>query len=121
MEIEHYNAIAKIVGGNLQGYTRLDALINSLTRYFETEDENFNSKDFRSACLNGDVMEEQPRMDTTPTKIEISPTIVENKANNWNPPTTASVRSEDKEYVEATARMHERNLLRVEKFKKRSK
>ena len=30
MEIKHYNAIAKIIGGNLQGYTRIDALINSL-------------------------------------------------------------------------------------------
>jgi hypothetical protein len=82
MEVEHYNAIAKIVGGNLHGYTRLDALINSLTRYFESVDENFNPKEFRSACLNGDIMEEQPKMDTTPIQVETSPTIVENRANN---------------------------------------
>ena len=42
MEIKHYNAIAKIVGGNLLGSNNLEMLINSLSKYFESEDENFN-------------------------------------------------------------------------------
>ena len=82
MEIKHYNAIAKIIGGNLQGYSRLDALINSLTRYFEAEDETFSPKDFRSACLNGYSMEETSQIDVEPRKEEIVPKTIENQANN---------------------------------------
>ena len=82
MEIKHYNAIAKIIGGNLQGYPRMDALINSLSRYFEEEDETFQKGEFRSACLNGYSMEETSQTDKEPDKEEIMPTNVENKAYN---------------------------------------
>ena len=80
MEIKHYNAIAKIIGGNLQGYTRIDALINSLSRYFEGEDETFKKEEFRSACLNGHSMEETSEIDTKPIQKEISPTNIENQS-----------------------------------------
>ena len=58
MEIKHYNAIAKILGGNLLGDNKLEMLINSLSKYFEEEDESFNKHEFRAACLNGYNMEE---------------------------------------------------------------
>ena len=57
MEIKHYNAIAKIIGGNLIGDNKLGMLINSLSKYFESEDESFNKHEFRAACLNGHNME----------------------------------------------------------------
>ena len=82
MEIKHYNAIAKIIGGNLQGYHRMDAFINSLSRYFEEEDETFKKEEFRSACLNGDSMEEISETNVESTKEEIMPTNIENKAYN---------------------------------------
>ena len=82
MEIKHYNAIAKIIGGNLQGYTRIDALINSLSRYFESEDEMFKKEEFRSACLNGHNMEELDDIVHTYHETEITPTNIENKAYN---------------------------------------
>ena len=80
MEIKHYNAIAKIIGGTLQGYTRIDVLINSLSRYFDNEDENFKKEEFRSACLNGHSMEETSEIDTKPIQKEISPTNIENQS-----------------------------------------
>ena len=38
MEIKHYNAIAKILGGNLLGDSKLEMLINSLSKYFDKPD-----------------------------------------------------------------------------------
>jgi len=77
MEIKHYNAIAKILGGNLLGDSKLDMLINSLSKYFEEEDESFNKHEFRAACLNGYSMEGSVEMDTIPTDDEIVPRKVE--------------------------------------------
>ena len=77
MEIKHYNAIAKIVGGNLLGNNNLEMLINSLSKYFESEDENFNKHEFRAACLNGHSMEGSEEIDTTHTDDEISLVRVE--------------------------------------------
>lgn len=82
MEIKHYNAIAKIIGGNLQGYAGLGALINSLSRYFESEDEMFKKEEFRSACLNGYNMEESDDILPTYQEAEISPTNIENAPYN---------------------------------------
>ena len=79
MEIKHYNAIAKILGGNLLGDSKLDMLINSLSKYFESEDESFNKQDFRSACLNGQDMEGIIEIDTTPIEEDITPRKVENR------------------------------------------
>ena len=81
MEIKHYNAIAKIIGGNLQGYPRFDALINSLSRYFESEDNSFKKDEFRSACINGHNMEESENIIHAPQKEQITPTNIENSAN----------------------------------------
>ena len=77
MEVKHYNAIAKIIGGNLLGDNKLDMLINSLSKYFEEEDETFNKHAFRAACLNGHNMEESVESDTTPVEEEIMPRKVE--------------------------------------------
>ena len=82
MEIKHYNAIAKIVGGTLDNNERLHPMVNTLTNYFESVDESFNPREFRSACLNGHYMEETPETDTTPAEQEIVPTTVPNKADN---------------------------------------
>jgi hypothetical protein len=82
MQIEHYNAIAKIVGGVLDNNERLNAMVKTLTSYFESVDENFDSGEFRSACLNGHLMEETPEINTTPTETEIVPTTVPNRADN---------------------------------------
>lgn len=71
MEVKHYNAIAKIIGGNLLGDNKLEMLINSLSKYFEGEDETFNKHDFRAACLNGHNMEGSLEMDTTHIEEEI--------------------------------------------------
>ena len=77
MEIKHYNAIAKIIGGNMLGDSKLDMLVNSLSKYFEGEDENFNKHDFRAACLNGHNMAESVEIDTTPIEAIITPVKVE--------------------------------------------
>ena len=77
MEIKHYNAIAKILGGNLLGDNKLEMLINSLSKYFEGEDENFNKHDFRAACLNGHNMEGSVESGATLLEEEIMPRKVE--------------------------------------------
>ena len=77
MEIKHYNAIAKIIGGNLIGDSKLTMLINSLSKYFESEDKSFNKYEFRAACLNGHNMEESLETDTTPIEEAITPIKVE--------------------------------------------
>ena len=82
MKIEHYNAIAKIVGGTLENNDRLHPMVNTLTNYFESVDENFNSKEFRSACLNGHYMEETSETDIEPTKEEVMPVPSDNRAYN---------------------------------------
>ena len=68
MEVKNYNAIAKIIGGTLIGESKLEPLINTLTRYFESEDDSFNKNEFRAACLNGHNMEGSEEID--PTYIE---------------------------------------------------
>ena len=105
MQIEHYNAIAKIVGGVLDNNERLNAMVKTLTNYFASVDETFDSGAFRSACLNGHLMEETSETDTTPIEQEITPQTVPNKADNWNPPNKSSVKSEDYGFKEAFARM----------------
>lgn len=105
MQIEHYNAIAKIVGGVLDNNERLNAMVKTLTNYFESVDENFNSGEFRSACLNGHQMEETPEIDTNPTKTEISPKTVQNKADNWNPVSKTPVREDIHGFKDACKRM----------------
>ena len=77
MEIKHYNAIAKIIGGNLLGDNKLEMLVNSLSKYFKEEDETFNKHDFRAACLNGHNMVESEDMIHTHYETEVTPTIVE--------------------------------------------
>ena len=81
-ENEHYNAIAKIVGGTLDNNDKLFPMVNTLTNYFESVDENFKSKEFRSACLNGHLMEESPETDIEPKKEEIVPKTTQNKPYN---------------------------------------
>ena len=85
MEIKHYNAIAKILGGNLLGDNKLEMLINSLSKYFESEDESFNKHEFRAACLNGHSMEESIETDTTHVEDEIMPLKVEKTPYTWSP------------------------------------
>jgi len=77
MEIKHYNAIAKILGGNLIGDNKLEMLVNSLSKYFEEEDETFNKQEFRAACLNGHSMEESTIDDSNPIIEEIMPRTIE--------------------------------------------
>tara|TARA_R110000765_G_scaffold82702_1_gene160985 strand:- start:317 stop:607 length:291 start_codon:yes stop_codon:yes gene_type:complete len=81
MEVKDYNAIAKIIGGTLIGESKLEPLINTLTRYFESEDDSFQKEQFRSACLNGHYIEEVSVNDTFIVEEEITPTIVQNQAN----------------------------------------
>ena len=121
MKIEHYNAIAKIVGGTLDNNDRLHPMVNTLTSYFESVDENFNPKEFRSACLNGHFMEEPPKTDVEYQKEEITPTTVENKAYNWRPKIQHSVRGDNIEYREAIARMNKRNTIHAKQFVKKEK
>ena len=121
MEIKHYNAIAKIVGGILDNNDKLNPMVNTLTNYFESVDENFESKEFRSACLNGHYMEETTETDVEYQKEVITPTIVENKANNWRPKIQHSVRGDNIEYREAIARMNKRNTIHAKQFVKKEK
>ena len=52
-------------------------LINSLSKYFESEDDAFNKHEFRAACLNGHNMEGSLEIDTTYMEEEITPRKVE--------------------------------------------
>lgn len=79
---EHYKAIAIIIGGSLQTSTKLQAVINALSDYFSSKDENFNSEKFKSDALNGDYIKA--------TTDEIK--LVTNKSNPWTPAQQISVR-----------------------------
>ena len=106
MKIEHYNAIAKIVGGILDNNDKLNPMVNTLTNYFESVDENFDSKEFRSACLNGHYMEETPETDINLTEQEILPTNIQNPIDNWKPNIDSTVsRDNDYGFKEANLRM----------------
>ena len=106
MQIEHYNAIAKIVGGILDNNDKLNPMVNTLTNYFESVDENFDSKEFRSACLNGHYMEETPETDINLTEQEILPTNIQNPIDNWKPNIDSTVsRDNDYGFKEANLRM----------------
>ena len=118
MQIEHYNAIAKIVGGVLDNNERLNAMVKTLTNYFESVDEDFNSGEFRSACLNGHFMEETSETDVEPIKEAVMPVHSDNRAYNWKPTIQSSVREDNSEYEEATARMSKivaKNFIKKEK------
>ena len=89
MEVKHYNAIAKILGGNLLGDSKLEILMNSLSKYFESEDENFNKQEFRSACLNGYNMEGSVEIDTNHIEEEIVARKIETAPYTWKPKETS--------------------------------
>ena len=117
MEIKHYNAIAKIIGGNMLGDSKLDMLVNSLSKYFEGEDENFNKHDFRAACLNGHNMEGSEEIDTTHTDDEISPVRVEKTPYTWKPKESSVAERINRDWEDAMKRMPQ---LVGKNFKKRS-
>jgi len=75
----HYQAIAKIVGGVLNNNERLNAMVNTLINYFETEDIMFNSQEFRSACFNGDSTNDDADVVSTTTEGIISPSSIKNE------------------------------------------
>ena len=102
---EHYTAIAKIIGGVLNGSRRLDAIINTLIHYFESEDENFNSQEFRAKCFNGDNEAVKSEEVVTPSINEITSSIPQNQANNWNPQPTSSGRVNDYGFKKAMSEM----------------
>ena len=105
MEIKHYNAIAKIVGGNLLGSNNLEMLINSLSKYFESEDENFNKHEFRAACLNGHSMEGSEEIDTTHVEEEIMPRKVEKTPYTWKPKESSVAERINEDFKVAMANM----------------
>ena len=117
MEIKHYNAIAKIIGGNLIGDNKLGMLINSLSQYFEEEDESFNKHEFRAACLNGSYMEENEETDTTHVEKEITPIKVEKTPYTWKTTKSSGIERIHEEWIAAMKRMPE---MVSKNFKKRS-
>lgn len=82
MKIEHYNAIAKIVGGTLNNNDRLYPMVNTLTSYFESVDESFDAKEFRSACLNGHLMEESSSEVVKPSETPLTPSSTQKTPDN---------------------------------------
>ena len=66
----HYEAIAKIVGGALHASNRLTGVINSLISYFSSYDENFDAEQFRLDAVHGCY-----------NKEEVIETIVQPKVN----------------------------------------
>ena len=107
MEVKHYNAIAKILGGNLLGDNKLEMLINSLSKYFEEVDEGFNKHEFRAACLNGHSMEEIDEIDTEYNLDVISPTMIEKTPYTWNPEESSVSERINAEWKAAMKRMPE--------------
>ena len=105
MEIKHYNAIAKIVGGNLLGSNNLEMLINSLSKYFESEDESFNKHEFRAACLNGHSMEGSEEIDTTHIEEEIMPRKIEKTPYTWKPKESSVAERINEDFQIAMAKM----------------
>ena len=51
---KHYEAIANIIGGVLWNSTKLTAVVDTLIKYFKSEDNDFNIEEFRRITLNGD-------------------------------------------------------------------
>ena len=118
MEIKHYNAIAKILGGNLLGDSKLEILINSLSKYFESEDESFNKQEFRAACLNGYNMEENIEMDNTYMEKEIAARNIEKTPYTWKPKESSVGERINSDFKIAMSNMS--NVV-SKQFKKRSK
>ena len=106
MEVKHYNAIAKILGGNLLGDSKLEMLINSLSKYFESEDDAFNKHEFRAACLNGHSMEGTYENDIEPILEEISPKTVEKTPYTWKPKESSVGERIHDDWKIAMANMH---------------
>ena len=105
MEVKHYNAIAKIVGGTLLGNNNLEMLINSLSKYFEEEDKTFNKEEFRAACLNGHNMEGSVEIDTNPTEEAIIPIKVEKTPYTWKPKESSVAERINEDFTIAMAKM----------------
>ena len=118
MKIKHYNAIAKILGGNLLGDSKLEILMNSLSKYFESEDENFNKQEFRSACLNGYNMEGSVEIDTNHIEEEIVARKIETAPYTWKPKESSVGERINNDFNIAMANMS--NVV-SKQFKKRSK
>ena len=59
----YHTAVANIIGGVLHSSNRLMPLINTLIKYFQSEDTDFDGEEFKRIALNGDYtpsIEEEP-------------------------------------------------------------
>ena len=64
MKLKPYHiAIANIIGGILYNSTKLTAIVNTLIDYFESEEDDFDTEEFRRITLNGDY---QPQVAEEP-------------------------------------------------------
>ena len=55
---QHYEAIAKILGGSLHSSNRLKGIVKTFIEYFSSVDRNFNIEKFSKDALNGQYIEE---------------------------------------------------------------
>ncbi len=55
---QHYEAIAKIIGGTLHTSNRLQVVVKTLSEYFDSQDIDFDIEKFKSDALNGDYIDD---------------------------------------------------------------
>ena len=79
---QHYEAIAKILGGSLHSSNRLKGIVKTFIEYFSSVDRNFNIEKFSKDALNGQYIEEY-----------IEEPVIEPKVNTWAPKPITTVSS----------------------------
>jgi hypothetical protein len=55
---QHYEAIAKILGGSLHSSNRLKGIVKTFIEYFSSVDKHFDIEQFSKDALNGQYIEE---------------------------------------------------------------
>ena len=55
---QHYEAIAKILGGSLHSSNRLKGIVKTFIEYFSSVDRDFDIEKFSKDALNGQYIEE---------------------------------------------------------------
>jgi len=78
---QHYEAIAKILGGSLHSSNRLKGIVKTFIEYFSSIDKNFDIEKFSKDALNGEYTE------------HIEEPIIEPKVNTWAPKPITTVSS----------------------------
>ena len=95
MELKSYHtAVANIIGGILYNSSKLNAILNTLSKYFKSEDDDFDSEEFRRIALNGDYQADI-----------VEEPVAKSEPNPWTPVQQSPGGVKDIGFKEACERM----------------